>query len=59
MNTLKRIDENTILLKGVYYTTNIAKKAEIRDEVGNLIDSVKLKNVYYYPYKEEKNNQKK
>jgi hypothetical protein len=59
MNSLKRIDENTILLKGVYYTTNIAKKAEIRDENVNLIYSVKLNSVNYYPYKEEKNNQKK
>lgn len=58
MNTFKRIDEDTVLVEGVYYSTNISKKTEILGKSGFKIDSIKVNGVSYYPFKEEKNNQK-
>ena len=54
MNHFKRIDDDNILLEGVYYTTNQSKKIEIRGSSGFQIDSVKINCVSYYPYKEKK-----
>jgi|LakMenEpi03Aug12_release.lakeMendotaPanAssembly.Ray.scaffolds.fasta_scaffold2301429_1 hypothetical protein len=53
MNTLKVIDENTLLVEGVYYTTQILKKTEIYGKSGYKIDSVVYKGTYYYPFKTE------
>ena len=58
MKNFKRIDEDTIIVEGVYYTTNLSKKIEIRGKDGFVIDSIKINCVPYYPYKEEKINQK-
>jgi hypothetical protein len=55
MKTFKRIDENTILLEGVYYTTNQAKKIEVISQTSSLvIDKVRINCVSYYPFKIEK-----
>lgn len=53
MNTLKRIDDDTLLVEGVYYTTQILKKTEIYGKSGYKIDSVIYNGVYYYPFKTE------
>ena len=58
MKTFKRIDEDTVLVEGVYYSTNVSKKVEILGKSGFKIDSIKVNGVPYYPFKEEKNNQK-
>lgn len=58
MNTIKRIDENTIIVESVHYTTNILKKIEVIAKSGFVIDSVKINGIYYYPFKEDKNNTK-
>ena len=55
MKSLKRIDEDTLLVEGVYYSTNSLKKVEIKSEMGFMIEFVKLNGIRYYPYKEEKN----
>ena len=54
MKNFKRIDEETIKVDDVYYTTNISKKIELKGESGYTIHSVRLNCVYYYPFKEEK-----
>jgi hypothetical protein len=58
MKQFKRFDEDTILVEGVYYSTNISKKTEILSSNGFKIDSIKINGIHYYPFKEEKNNQK-
>ena len=58
MKNLKRIDEDTIFIDGVYYSTNSLKKVEIKSEMGHNIESVKLNGIRYYPYKEDKNYSK-
>ena len=58
MKNFKRIDDDTILVEGVYYTTNLSKKIEVRGKSGFMIDCIKINCVRYYPYKEEKINQK-
>ena len=54
MKNFKRIDEDTILVDGVYYSTNSLKKVEIKNEMGHKVESVKLNGIRYYPYKEDK-----
>jgi hypothetical protein len=54
MKTFKRLDEDTVLVEGVYYTTNPTKKTEIYGTSGFVIDMIKVNGVPYYPYKEEK-----
>ena len=58
MKNLKRIDDETILIDGVYYSTNSLKKLEIKSETGHTLESVKLNGIRYYPYKEDKNHTK-
>ena len=55
MKNLKRIDEDTIFIDGVYYSTNSLKKVEIKSDAGYVLESVKLNGIRYYPYKEDKN----
>ena len=54
MKNLKRIDDETILVEGVYYSSNSLKKVEIKNEMGHSIESIKLNGIRYYPYKEDK-----
>ena len=54
MKNLKRIDDETILVEGVYYSSNSLKKVEIKNEIGYAIESIKLNGIRYYPYKEDK-----
>ena len=54
MKTIKRIDDETLLVEGVYYTTQILKKTEIYGKSGYKIDHAILNGNYYYPYKIEK-----
>lgn len=55
MKSFKRIDEDTIIVEGVYYTTNRAKHTEIVSQSsGFKIDSVRINCVSYYPFKIEK-----
>jgi len=58
MNNLKRIDDETILVDGIYYSTNSLKKIEIKNEMGHTVESVKLNGIRYYPYKEDKTSSK-
>jgi hypothetical protein len=58
MNSLKRIDDETIFVDGIYYSTNSLKKVEIKNEMGYKVESIKLNGIRYYPYKEDKNNTK-
>ena len=58
MKNFKRIDEDTILVDGVYYSTNSLKKIEIKNEMGHTVESVKLNGIRYYPYKEDKTSTK-
>ena len=53
MNTIKRINDDTVLLEGVYYSTNNLKKIEVVSPSGFNIDSIRINCVYYYPYKIE------
>jgi len=55
MKNLKRIDEDTILIDGVYYSQNSLKKVEIQIESVYELESVKLKRILYYQYKKNKN----
>jgi hypothetical protein len=58
MKSFKRIDEDTILVDGIYYSTNSLKKIEIKNEDGSKVDYVKLNGIRYYPYKEDKTSTK-
>ena len=49
-NTMRRVDENTIVLDGLIYSTNTDKIVKITNsETGGKVFSVKVEDTYYYP----------
>jgi len=59
-NTFRRIDETTVVLDGLVYSTNTDKMIEVLNtETDNKVFSVKVEDVYYYPIGFDKNNRVK
>ena len=59
-NTFRRIDETTIVLDGLVYSTNTDKMINILNtESENKVFSVKVEDVYYYPCGFDKVNRSK
>lgn len=59
-NTFRRIDETTIVLDGLVYSTNTDKMIKVLNtETDNTVFSVKFEDIYYYPIGFDKNNRVK
>ena len=59
-NTFRRIDENTVALDGLVYSTNTDKMVKILNtETDGKVFSVKVEDVYYYPIGFDKVNRTK
>jgi hypothetical protein len=59
-NTFRRIDENTVALDGLIYSTNTDKMIKVLNtDTDGKVFSVKVEDVYYYPVGFDKNNRKK
>jgi len=51
MKNFKRIDQNTVILDGIVWTTNISKRTYMKTEDGYEIDSIVISDVRYFPSK--------
>ena len=59
-NTFRRIDENTVALDGLIYSTNADKMIKVLNtDTDGKVYSVKVEDVYYYPIGFDKTNRKK
>lgn len=59
-NTLKRIDENQIIADGIIWDNRADKAIRVKNLLtDNIIHSIKLEDVYYYPVALDKNNKNK
>lgn len=59
-NTFRRIDENTVALDGLVYSTNTDKMIKILNtETDGKVFSVKVEDTYYYPIAFDKVNRSK
>lgn len=59
-NTLKRIDENQIIADGIIWDNRTDKAIRVKNLLtDNIIHSIKLEDVYYYPVALDKNNKNK
>lgn len=59
-NTFRRIDENTVALDGLVYSTHSDKMIKILNtESDNKVFSVKVEDTYYYPIGFDKVNRSK
>jgi hypothetical protein len=54
MKTIKKYEDETFKVEGVYYCKNILKRIEVFSQEGYKIDHAILNGNYYYPYKIEK-----
>jgi hypothetical protein len=51
MKSFKRIDENTVVVDGIVWTTNISKRTYMKTEDGFEIESIVIGSVRYFPSK--------
>lgn len=59
-NTMRRVDENTIVLDGLIFSTNTDKMIKISNtEDGGKVFSIKVEGIYYYPIGFDKLNRNK
>lgn len=59
-NTMKRLDENRIAADGLIWDNRADKGIKIKNlDNGNIVHSIKLEDVSYYPIGMDKNNRKK
>ena len=59
-NTMRRVDENTIVLDGLIYSTNTDKMIKVLNtETDGKVFSVKIEDTYYYPIGFDKVNRSK
>ena len=59
-NTFRRIDENTVALDGLIYSTNADKMIKVLNtDTDGKVFSVKVEDVYYYSIGFDKINSKK
>lgn len=50
-NTFKRLEDGRIIVDGLIWGINPEKAIEIKNELtGNKVHSIKMDDVYYYPY---------
>lgn len=59
-NTMKRLDENRIAADGLIWDNRADKAVKIKNlDSGNMVHSIRLEDVSYYPIGMDKNNRKK
>mgnify|MGYP003341330955 CR=1 FL=1 len=59
-NTMRRVDDNTVVLDGLIWSTNTEKMINIKNTDNNSkIFSIKIEDTHYYPIGFDKNNRKK
>ena len=59
-NTMKRLDENRIAADGLIWDNRADKSIKIKNlDSGNMVHSIRLENVSYYPVVMDKNNRNK
>ena len=51
MKKIKRIENNKVVLDGIVWTTNIAKRTYMKSENGYEIDCIIIGEVRYFPSK--------
>jgi L-ribulose-5-phosphate 3-epimerase UlaE len=59
-NTFRRVDENTVVLDGLIWTSNTDKSIRVKNnDSGMFVHSIKLEDKHYYPFGIDRNNKKK
>jgi hypothetical protein len=59
-NTFRRVDENTIVLDGLIWTSNADKGVRVKNnDSGMIVHSIKLEETNYYPMGIDKQNKNK
>lgn len=59
-NTMKRLDENRITADGLIWDNRADKSIKIKNlDSGNMVHSIRLEDVSYYPVGMDKNNRNK
>jgi len=59
-NTMKRLDENRIAADGLIWDNRADKAIKIKNlDSGNIVHSIKLEDISYYPSAMDKNNRNK
>ena len=59
-NTMKRLDENRIAADGLIWDNRADKSIKIKNlDSGNIVHSIKLENISYYPTSIDKTNKNK
>lgn len=59
-NTMRKVDETTIVLDGLIWSTNTDKAIKIiNNESGYRVHSIRFEDIYYYPIGIDKNNKNK
>jgi len=59
-NTFRRVEENTIVLDGLIWTSNADKSIKIKNnDSGMFVHSIKLEDISYYPMGIDRQNKNK